>query len=434
MLIIPRLKLDIPRLKLQIPRLKLIIPRLMLIIPRLKLICFEDHSAQLHDIMALSRNSIAVTVSRRLKNLWSTIVIFLIACIVVTLTLDSLNKQRILLEFNAFSKSHSSRSNEFQGWKYQEKYCQNKRQHTSVDDILCMKPFQYLPNFKNPCWKDVNHTIKCLPYFMLIGMDKSGSSDLFDRLIKHPEIKGNTGVQGKETMWWSWRRYGLWLTRKIKRQNLNDYTSYFDGSAAHISNTTIDQGYHNLITGDGTPMDMWDFRGWPQIPQNLNKSEPEILTPHLIRHLYPEMKFIIILRNPIDRLYSDYFFLKLGIPTRAAFDVAVNSSLQILNECNRINSLRKCLYDANLHYKWDNKDTGLIFLPDNTRKAGEDAEAGNFMHMALKALNAHNGEDKFLIIVPDACADFKDSCACVFSMWRSTDKQSSPIVTESEKN
>lgn len=48
-------------------------------------------------------------------------------------------------------------------------------------------------------------------------------------------------------------------------------------------------------------MDMWDFRGWPQIPQNMNKSEPEILTPHLIRHLYPEMKFIITLRNPIDR-------------------------------------------------------------------------------------------------------------------------------------
>ncbi|XP_076104304.1 carbohydrate sulfotransferase 15-like isoform X1 [Mytilus galloprovincialis] len=301
-------------------------------------------------------NPIAVKLFRQLKNLYSTIVIFLIACILVTLTLDSLNRQKMFLDFNASSNIHSSRSNESHLWiDHQEKYCQNKRQNTKVEDILCMKPFQYLPNFKNPCWKDVNHVIKCLPYFMLIGMDKSGSSDLFDRLIKHPEIKGNIGSRGKETMWWSWKRYGLWLTRTIKRQNFNDYTSYFAVSAAQISNTTNDQGYHNLITGDGTPMDMWDFRGWPQIPQNMNKSEPEILTPHLIRHLYPEMKFIITLRNPIDRLYSDYFFLKLGRPTSAAFDVAVNSSLQILNECNRVNSLRKCLYDAKQHYKWDIK-------------------------------------------------------------------------------
>jgi hypothetical protein len=48
-------------------------------------------------------------------------------------------------------------------------------------------------------------------------------------------------------------------------------------------------------------MDMWDFRGWTQIPQNWNKTEPVVLTPHLIKHLRPEMKFIIILRNPIER-------------------------------------------------------------------------------------------------------------------------------------
>ncbi|XP_063447214.1 carbohydrate sulfotransferase 15-like [Mytilus trossulus] len=222
-------------------------------------------------------------------------------------------------------------------WKFQEKYCQNKGQNTSADDILCMKPFQYLPNFKNPCWRDVNYAIKCLPYFMLIGIDKSGTTDLFSRITKHPEIKGNTGNQEKETKWWSWLRYGFWLRQNAKRrrQTFYEYISYFDSSAAHKGNTVNDKRYHNVITGDGTPMDMWYYRGWPQIPQNLHKSDPEVLTPHLIRHINPDMKFIIILRNPIDRLYSDYFFLKRGVPTSAAFDVAVNSSIQILNECTR---------------------------------------------------------------------------------------------------
>ncbi|CAG2250394.1 CHST15 [Mytilus edulis] len=310
--------------------------------------CYEDRSSRLNDNMEQSW---------RLIHRCNTMIKILIAYILVILTVCVLNKLRFFLEFSVYNKSHTNRSIGFNTWKYQEKYCQNKRQNTSVDDILCMKPFQYLPNFKNPCWRDVNHSIKCLPYFMLIGIDKSGTTDLFSRITKHPEIKGNTGNQEKETKWWSWLRYGFWLRQNTKRrrQTFYEYISYFDSSAAHIRSTVNDQGYHNMITGDGTPMDMWDYRGWPQIPQNLNKSDPEILTPHLIRHINPDMKFIIILRNPIDRLYSDYFFLKRGVPTSAAFDVAVNSSLQILNECNRVKSFRRCLYDANHIHKWVEK-------------------------------------------------------------------------------
>ena len=48
-------------------------------------------------------------------------------------------------------------------------------------------------------------------------------------------------------------------------------------------------------------MDFWDFRAWPLIPQNKGLSEPVVLTPHLMRHLYPDPKFIVILRNPVDR-------------------------------------------------------------------------------------------------------------------------------------
>lgn len=56
-----------------------------------------------------------------------------------------------------------------------------------------------------------------------------------------------------------------------------------------------------VVAGDGTPMDMWDFTGWTQIPQNQNLTEPKYLTPHLIKHINNKTKFIIILRNPVDR-------------------------------------------------------------------------------------------------------------------------------------
>ena len=53
--------------------------------------------------------------------------------------------------------------------------------------------------------------------------------------------------------------------------------------------------------GDGTPMDMWDFRGWKMIPQNRGLQEPKYLTPHLIQHINPGVKLIVLLRNPADR-------------------------------------------------------------------------------------------------------------------------------------
>ena len=61
----------------------------------------------------------------------------------------------------------------------------------------------------------------------------------------------------------------------------------------------VDQ--NNNDAGDGTPIDFWDFRAWPLIPQNKGLSEPAVLTPHLMRHLYPDPKFIVIMRNPVDR-------------------------------------------------------------------------------------------------------------------------------------
>ena len=57
----------------------------------------------------------------------------------------------------------------------------------------------------------------------------------------------------------------------------------------------------DLFAGDASPPDFWDFRGWPLLPQNHGLNEPEVLTPHLMKHLYRNPKFILLLRNPTDR-------------------------------------------------------------------------------------------------------------------------------------
>ena len=52
-------------------------------------------------------------------------------------------------------------------------------------------PLEYLENFKNPCWLDRGKrksTVKCLPYFYVVGAPKCGTTDLHRRLIQHPDI------------------------------------------------------------------------------------------------------------------------------------------------------------------------------------------------------------------------------------------------------
>ncbi|XP_061192047.1 carbohydrate sulfotransferase 15-like [Saccostrea echinata] len=181
-------------------------------------------------------------------------------------------------------------------------------------------------------------------------MDKCGTTDLFARISRHPDVAVNT--KNKETMYWSWKRYGYWLwSASMMKTYFSDYVNYFSNTAALLNNATRKDGKTKLITGDGTPMDMWDFRGWKMIPQNRGLSEPRYLTPHLIKHINPDVKLIVILRNPVDRLYSDYYFIDNGERNKnqTTFHFAVLKAIDVLERCRIRRSLRSCLFDFHIN-------------------------------------------------------------------------------------
>ncbi|KAK7479376.1 hypothetical protein BaRGS_00029368 [Batillaria attramentaria] len=188
----------------------------------------------------------------------------------------------------------------------------------SVQDTLCMKRFDLLPNYKNPCWIDWTgqlQRLRCLPYFHLLGVDKSGTTDLHSRIVQHPHILYNNGGIGKETYFWCWVKYGQWMRRTVTPKTFFNYLRAFDKPTAHIANTTDSRGFHYLITGDGTPMDFWDFRAWPLIPQNKGLKE----------------------------LYSDYVFLGYGLSPEK-FRIDVPRALDMMEKCLKINTTRQCVF------------------------------------------------------------------------------------------
>ncbi|XP_067676202.1 carbohydrate sulfotransferase 15-like [Haliotis asinina] len=220
-----------------------------------------------------------------------------------------------------------------------------------AEDLLCMERPKYLPNFKNPCWyaeENGKFRLKCVPYYHLLGVCKSGTTDLAFRIRAHEDVLPCNDCLGeKETFYWCRRRYGYTnRMTSIAPCNFSCFQDQFAEATQRIEETSTEAGYHNMITGDGSPSDFSDFRGWPKIPQNAGLEKPVVLTPHLMRHVYTDPKFILILRNPTDRLYSDY--MMMGGLSAADFHEAVTGDIQIEENCMKNHTVEQCLYSLDI--------------------------------------------------------------------------------------
>ena len=127
----------------------------------------------------------------------------------------------------------------------------------AFSQMFSVIPRKFLPNIKNPCWYEVHtgnitvdpysanlyarysqrfrtvfenlrnafrehlyrragkyYRIRCLPYFYIIGQPKCGTTDLYDRLRLHPDVRFTTF---KEPHWWTRKRFGEWPTHCLCR-------------------------------------------------------------------------------------------------------------------------------------------------------------------------------------------------------------------------
>ncbi|XP_061187470.1 carbohydrate sulfotransferase 15-like [Saccostrea echinata] len=233
-------------------------------------------------------------------------------------------------------------------------YCPSNIEEDAAEDILCMERKQFLKNYKNPCWLQeiddygsypVQTELRCFPYFHIFGVCKTGTTDLFFRLTQHPQILNNFGLLNKETWYWSWRRYGQATINQTKI-TLDEFSMLFSMDKMRETKTSLDDWsqYSDLITGHGDPMDFWDHSHWREIPQNAPYSKsPKFLTPHLVKHVQPNIKLILLLREPAERLYSHYYHGRYG-RTSEEFHHDVITGIQVLNECLSFNSFKTCLY------------------------------------------------------------------------------------------
>lgn len=256
-----------------------------------------------------------------------------------------------------------------------------------ISFLLKVRVPQFLRNYKNPCWCELipdivssmyrtkilaGHAtyfaslrnfwkkkvgqhrpfrLRCLPYFYIIGQPKCGTTDLFFKLTSHPHI---VKPPVKEPHWWTRKRFSV-QGEEQEVESLQKYIDLYDmaGECIRTHTTTkkyYPQRHHHYITGEASASTMWDNHQWQYMPENDGLSEPAVLTPHYIRHIQPDVKLIVILRNPTDRLFSDYLYFNRKLKTKSSedFHQRVVHAMQLMKECLKNRSMRSCAYDDEL--------------------------------------------------------------------------------------
>ncbi|XP_041804034.1 carbohydrate sulfotransferase 15-like [Chelmon rostratus] len=194
--------------------------------------------------------------------------------------------------------------------------------------------------------------LRCLPYFYIIGQPKCGTTDLYSRLRRHPEVQYSII---KESQWWTRRRFGYTHIKEGFKGifRVEDYLDLFDKAAQHIQeemtrNSSGDHHITQFVTVEASPSTMWDNQVWRYVHRDRKETEPGFLTQDFIHALQPGAKLTVILRDPVERLYSDYLYFRMDKKTVKDFHQKVMKSVQLFQSCLSEWSLRSCVHNISL--------------------------------------------------------------------------------------
>lgn len=173
----------------------------------------------------------------------------------------------------------------------------------------------------------------CVPQVYFMGFPRSGSTQLYKMLTQHPFIKG---ALIKEPHWWTKAEYRV--DSPHDTLSIVRYISFFQSSFPDIERNP------GTVLIDGSQSTIWDTR----------KTGNLCFLPQLISDLFPAAKFIVLMRDPIQRLYSDFNYLcQLAIKRNMVFDRSTyqNSSKMFHEKASvEIKTLEECMKTSTLEY------------------------------------------------------------------------------------
>jgi hypothetical protein len=174
---------------------------------------------------------------------------------------------------------------------------------------------KYADSVFAPCPKNKNKIPR--PAFVMPGVEKGGTTALYNFLLKHPQILSKLHMQeaggGSETLFLGehWNRRGANEPLAQKKQR---YSNMFHSVANGKNGLGCSPDDPIVLAGDKTP-------SYIALPKGVEK----------LFTVAPEARIIISLREPVSRALSSYRYFG---HFKAPFGVHIQDELSLINEFN----------------------------------------------------------------------------------------------------
>ena len=234
-------------------------------------------------------------------------------------------------------------------------------------------PSDFVGHLKNPCWfanydevmsnlnlksdysritkQDYSYllpktsgtkTLYCLPYMYLLGYPKCGTTSLYDYFKRHPEF---ATMSSRGCGWIGIHTSGLANGYPANIKSVFHLLKHFYLASRQIEISSADYHGDNKIIADFNPGSSWRQSGFEHL-KNGSMCDP----PLLLREMQPNAKFVVLLREPISRLYSAFWFYAgekyQQELSPEIFTKDVHAFFERLGSCDKRKSMLTCLREA----------------------------------------------------------------------------------------
>ncbi|KAL6763399.1 P-loop containing nucleoside triphosphate hydrolase protein [Haematococcus lacustris] len=167
----------------------------------------------------------------------------------------------------------------------------------TAPDTWEVLPPHFDPNYKNPCWTDPSARFRCLPYFQILGVSKCGTTDLFARLKRHPELAAGS----KGPHFWDECPYPpRSACTAPPNGDFDGYTNLFAKGAEQIRSDP------RMVLGEASSN---TFTGVLTFVRGLAvRKATNITLAQLLREAQPYQRLIVLFRDPVARYYSAFHY------------------------------------------------------------------------------------------------------------------------------
>jgi hypothetical protein len=134
--------------------------------------------------------------------------------------------------------------------------------------------------------------LRLLPSYLIVGAQKGGTSALYEYLVRHPLVGRSTN---EEVQYFS--------------LNYARGTAWYRGHFPTVARAALVRGRYGreLVTGESSPYYLFH-------PHALER----------VRELLPDARLIVVLRNPVDRAYSQYnHSCQIGVEPLETFEAGL---------------------------------------------------------------------------------------------------------------